>query len=209
MVHLKVDFDWSSKPLHDVIATIPGSVYKDQWIIYGNHHDAWVNGAIDPASGAAVLLETARTLAMLRKQGWQPKRTIVLALWDGEEFGLMGSTEWVEKHEQELERKAAVYINSDSTGRGRAGGGRLGIARNVRQGSAARHARSRRWPPRRFSFISAGRRIGLCCVSGPRRNREPEPRLRRRGRRRVYHSAYDTMAWFTASPMATAFTGNR
>jgi N-acetylated-alpha-linked acidic dipeptidase len=117
-VHLKVDFDWTNKPLRDVIVTIPGSLYKDQWIVYGNHHDAWVNGASDPLSGASALLETARTLAMMRKEGWQPKRTIVLALWDGEEFGLVGSTEWVEKHEEELERKAAVYINSDSNGKG-------------------------------------------------------------------------------------------
>jgi N-acetylated-alpha-linked acidic dipeptidase len=122
-VHLQVDFDWSTRPLYDVIATIPGSLAKDhpdkdQWIIYGNHHDAWVNGASDPVSGASVLLETARTLSVLRKQGWQPKRTIMLALWDGEEYGLLGSTEWVEKHMDELDRKAAVYINSDSSGRG-------------------------------------------------------------------------------------------
>jgi N-acetylated-alpha-linked acidic dipeptidase len=117
-VHLKVDFDWTNKPLRDVIVTIPGTLYRDQWIVYGNHHDAWVNGASDPLSGASALLETARTLARLRKEGWQPKRTIVLALWDGEEFGLVGSTEWVEKHEEELERKAAVYINSDSNGKG-------------------------------------------------------------------------------------------
>jgi N-acetylated-alpha-linked acidic dipeptidase len=117
-VRLKLDFDWTNKPVLDVIATIPGGVYKDQWILYGNHHDAWVNGASDPISGAAVLLETARTLAELHRQGWQPKRTIRLALWDGEEFGLVGSTEWTEKHHEELERKAAVYINSDSNGRG-------------------------------------------------------------------------------------------
>ncbi|MGA3188270.1 MAG: transferrin receptor-like dimerization domain-containing protein [Bryobacteraceae bacterium] len=120
-VRLKLDFDWTNKPVLDVIATIPGGVYKDQWILYGNHHDAWVNGASDPISGAAVLLETARTLAELRRQGWQPKRTIRLALWDGEEFGLVGSTEWTEKHQEELERKAAVYINSDSNGRGAIG----------------------------------------------------------------------------------------
>lgn len=118
IVHLKVDFDWTSKPLHDVIVTIPGSVYKDQSVIYGNHYDAWVNGASDPASGAAVVMETARTLAMLTRQGWRPKRTVVLALWDGEEFGLMGSTEWTEKHLAELQRGAAVYLNSDNTGRG-------------------------------------------------------------------------------------------
>ncbi len=121
MVHFKLDFDWTNKPLHDVIVTIPGSVYKDQWVIWGNHHDAWVNGASDPLSGASALLETARTFSQMRKQGWQPKRTIILSLWDGEEFGLVGSTEWVEKHQEELERKAVVYINSDSNGRGALG----------------------------------------------------------------------------------------
>ncbi|HEY3742855.1 MAG TPA: M28 family peptidase [Bryobacteraceae bacterium] len=120
-VHMKTDFDWTNKPLNDVITIIPGSVYKDQWVIYGNHHDAWVNGASDPLSGASSLLETARTLAMLMKQGWKPKRTIVLALWDGEEFGLVGSTEWVEKHQAELDQKAVFYMNSDSNGRGRIG----------------------------------------------------------------------------------------
>jgi N-acetylated-alpha-linked acidic dipeptidase len=117
-VHLEVDFDWSTRPLYNVIATIPGSGAKDQWIMYGNHHDAWVNGASDPVSGASVLLETARTLSELRKQGWQPRRTVMLALWDGEEYGLLGSTEWVEKHMDELDRAGMVYLNSDSTGRG-------------------------------------------------------------------------------------------
>ena len=118
-VHMKVDSDWSTRPLRDVIATIPGSAFPDQWVIYGNHHDAWVNGAADPASAAASLLETARTLSILRQQGWQPKRTIVLALWDGEEFGLMGSTEWAEKHLDELHKNAVVYFNSDLNGPGR------------------------------------------------------------------------------------------
>ena len=122
-VRLKVDFDWTTKPLYNVIATIPGAAFKDQWVLYGNHHDAWVNGASDPTSGAAALLETARTLSALYKQGWRPKRTIKLILWDGEEFGLMGSTEWAEKHKAELDRKAAVYINSDSNGKGVLGGG--------------------------------------------------------------------------------------
>ena len=114
----KLDFDNSTRPLHDVIAVIPGSAYPDQWIIFGNHHDAWVNGAHDPLSGAVALLETARTLSELRKQGWQPKRTIVLALWDGEEYGLLGSTEWVEKHQDELARKAVAYMNSDTNSKG-------------------------------------------------------------------------------------------
>ena len=101
-----------------MIVRIEGSTFPDEWIIYGNHHDAWVNGADDPTSGAVALMETARGLAELLKTGWRPKRTIVLALWDGEEWGLLGSTEWAEKHAAELKQKAAVYINTDSTGKG-------------------------------------------------------------------------------------------
>lgn len=120
-VRMKLEFDMSTKPLYNVIATIPGAEFPEQKVLYGNHHDAWVNGASDPLSGASALLETARTLAELRKAGWQPKRTIQLALWDGEEFGLVGSTEWVEKHRAELERNLVAYINSDATGKGRIG----------------------------------------------------------------------------------------
>ncbi len=117
-VHLKLKFNWDLKPIYDVVTRIPGAVYPDEWIIRGNHHDAWVNGAEDPISGAIALMEEARGLAALLKQGWKPKRTIVLCLWDGEEPGLLGSTEWAETHAEELRRKAAVYINSDSNGRG-------------------------------------------------------------------------------------------
>jgi N-acetylated-alpha-linked acidic dipeptidase len=117
-VHLKVAFDWQVRPLYNVIVRIPGAQYPDEWIIEGNHHDAWVNGASDPTSGNVALMETARGLAELLKTGWKPKRTIILASWDGEEWGLMGSTEWAEKHQEELRRKAVVYINSDSSGKG-------------------------------------------------------------------------------------------
>lgn len=117
-VHLKVTMDNSTHPLYNVIARIPGSEFPDEWILFGNHHDAWVDGASDPLSGAAPLLETARTLAELTHRGWKPKRTVMLAFWDGEEFGLVGSTEWMEKHAEELNRKLAVYVNSDSSGKG-------------------------------------------------------------------------------------------
>lgn len=117
-VHMKTDYDWSTRPLYDVIATIPGAESPDEWVIAGNHHDAWVNGADDPTSGAVALLETARSLATLQKQGWKPKRTIKLAFWDGEEFGLLGSTEWAEKHQEELKEKAVAYLNSDNTAHG-------------------------------------------------------------------------------------------
>ncbi len=117
-VHLKLAFNWDTKPLYDVVARIPGSTYPDEWIVRGNHHDAWVNGTDDPVSALSAELEEARVLGELRKQGWQPKRTIVYAAWDGEEPALLGSTEWVETHGPELEKKAVVYINTDSNGRG-------------------------------------------------------------------------------------------
>lgn len=117
-VHLKVNFHWDNKTLYDVIARIPGAGAPDEWILRGNHHDAWVNGADDPVSGTVALMEEARALATLAREGWKPKRTIVYCVWDGEEEGLLGSTEWAEEHDAELRQKAAVYINSDSNARG-------------------------------------------------------------------------------------------
>lgn len=117
-VHLALKFDWANRPVYDVVARIDGAEFPDEWVVYGNHHDGWVNGAADPTSGATVVLETARGLGELLKQGWKPKRTIILALWDGEEWGLLGSTEWAEKHAAELKDKGVVYINSDGNGKG-------------------------------------------------------------------------------------------
>jgi N-acetylated-alpha-linked acidic dipeptidase len=117
-VHLKIYSNWDMKPLYDVIGKIPGSVYPDQWVIRGNHHDAWVNGAEDPISGQVSLMEQARATGELVKAGWKPKRTILFCAWDGEEPGLLGSTEWVETHAEELRQRAVAYINSDSNGRG-------------------------------------------------------------------------------------------
>ena len=117
-VHLRVKSDWSLKPLYDVIARIPGSAAPDQWVIRGNHHDAWVNGAQDPISGQVALLEEARAYGELVKQGWRPRRTIIYAAWDGEEPALLGSTEWVEAHADELAQKAVAYLNTDSNSRG-------------------------------------------------------------------------------------------
>jgi len=117
-VHLKVAFNWDIKPVYDVIAKIPGSVAPEEWIIRGNHHDGWVNGAWDPVSGQVSLLEEARSLSLLLKQGWKPRRTILYTAWDGEEPMLLGSTEWAETHADELREHAAVYINSDSNSRG-------------------------------------------------------------------------------------------
>jgi len=117
-VHLAVSFDWKTRPLYDVVARIPGSVYPDQWVIWGNHHDAWVNGAQDPLSGQVSLDEAARALGALLKTGWRPARTIILVAWDGEEWGLLGSTEWAEAHQDELRTKGVVYFNGDAMASG-------------------------------------------------------------------------------------------
>jgi N-acetylated-alpha-linked acidic dipeptidase len=117
-VHLKVSFHWDIKTIYDVIAKISGADQPDAWIIRGNHHDAWVNGAQDPTSGQVALLEEARALGELVKQGWRPGRTIIYCAWDGEEPMLLGSTEWAEAHDKELEQHAVAYINSDGNGRG-------------------------------------------------------------------------------------------
>jgi len=116
--HLKLAFNWDQKPLYDVVARLRGSTFPDQWVVRGNHHDAWVNGAEDPLSGLSAMLEEARGLGELVKQGWSPKRTIVYCAWDGEEPALLGSTEWAETHAGELQQHAIAYLNSDGNGRG-------------------------------------------------------------------------------------------
>jgi N-acetylated-alpha-linked acidic dipeptidase len=117
-VHLKLAFNWTITPLYNVIARLPGSTWPDEWVVRGNHMDGWVNGAADPLSGLVAELEEARAMGELWKQGWRPKRTIVYAGWDGEEHGLIGSTEWAEQHADELQRKAVLYLNTDGNGRG-------------------------------------------------------------------------------------------
>lgn len=117
-VRLNVKSNWDIKKIYNVIATIRGRQYPDEWIIRGNHHDAWVNGAQDPVSGMGAVLEEARAFGALMKEGWRPKRTIVYCAWDAEEQGLLGSTEWAEAHADELKQKAVLYINTDSNGRG-------------------------------------------------------------------------------------------
>ncbi|MEC7784323.1 MAG: transferrin receptor-like dimerization domain-containing protein [Bacteroidota bacterium] len=117
-VHLKLEFDWQLKPAYNVIAKLKGAVYPEEWVMRGNHHDAWVHGASDPVSGMVALMEEARAVGELAKAGQQPKRTIVYCAWDAEEPGLIGSTEWVEDHQEVLKDKAVVYINTDGNGRG-------------------------------------------------------------------------------------------
>jgi N-acetylated-alpha-linked acidic dipeptidase len=118
LTHLVIKSDWSQKPIYDVIATMKGSTYPDQWVVRGNHHDGWVFGASDPLSGQVALLAEAKAIGGLVKQGWRPKRTIVYTSWDAEEPMLVGSTEWTETHAGELKKTVLLYINSDTNERG-------------------------------------------------------------------------------------------
>jgi len=122
-VHLKLEFNWDLKPAYDIIATLKGSTYPDEWVIRGNHHDAWVHGANDPISGLVTVMEEARAVGELVKKGFRPKRTMVYCAWGAEEPGLIGSTEWVETNAEEISQKAVAYINTDGTGRGFLGAG--------------------------------------------------------------------------------------
>jgi N-acetylated-alpha-linked acidic dipeptidase len=117
-VHMAVSSDWGQKPLYDVIARIPGSQFPDEWVVRGNHRDGWVFGAEDPLSGHIDMMAEGKAIGQLLKSGWKPKRTLVYASWDGEEPGLLGSTEWAETHAKELQGKAVLYLNSDGNDRG-------------------------------------------------------------------------------------------
>ena len=111
-VRLHLQQDYAYRTIWDVIGRIPGSEQPEQWVVAGNHRDAWVYGAVDPNSGTTAMLEAARGLGELLHAGWKPKRTIVLGSWDGEEQGLIGSSEWAEQHASEL-ANAAAYLNVD------------------------------------------------------------------------------------------------
>ncbi len=207
IVRVRAEFDWTTKPVHNVIARMPGARLPGEWILYGNHHDAWVNGAADPISGAVALLETARSIAELRKTGWKPDRTIVFALWDAEEFGLIGSTEWVEKHRDELRGKAVAYLNSDmNAGGGFSGGGSPVLEKFLRQvirdvrdpgGVTVLATREDKAGKERFRLSAPGagsdyvafvHHLGIPVLNlgfnGP-------------GNQGTYHSIYDSVAWFS------------
>ncbi|MFM8393799.1 MAG: M28 family peptidase, partial [Acidobacteriota bacterium] len=221
-VRLKVISDWNIRTARNVIARIPGSTYPDEWIIRGNHHDAWVNGADDPVSGLATVLEEARCFGEMLKQGWRPRRTMIFCAWDAEEPGLIGSTEWVEHHAAELRDKAVAYINTDSTGKGwfSAGGShsleRLvnDVARTVKMASGGQSLwegmQTRNRPGGRAeSDRSNGRRRSDLPLSALGSGSDYTPFLDHLGIASlnigmggesgggIYHSIYDTFSWYT------------
>ena len=221
-VRLKVVSDWNIRTARNVIARIPGNIYPDEWIIRGNHHDAWVNGADDPVSGLATVLEEARCFGEMLKQGWRPKRTMIFCAWDAEEPGLIGSTEWVEHHAAELREKAVAYINTDSTGKGwfSAGGShsleRLvnDVARTVKMASGDKslwegmQARTRAGGRNESDHSNTRRRTDL-PISALGSGSDYTPFLDHLGIASlnigmggesgggIYHSIYDTFSWYT------------
>jgi N-acetylated-alpha-linked acidic dipeptidase len=165
-VHMKIVSDWSQKPLYDVVAKIRGSESPDEWIVRGNHHDGWVFGALDPLAGQVALMAEAKSIGKLVKQGWRPHRTLVYDSWDGEEPGLLGSTEWAEQHAAELKSKAVLYVNSDTNGRGflQAEGTHAlqhflsEVARDVKDPETGVSVLARAVAERRVSALEPGRR---------------------------------------------------
>ena len=162
-VHLKADILFEDKPIHNVIPRWRGAEKPDEWIVIGNHRDAWVHGAVDPNSGTAALLECARALGKLKEQGFKPKRTIVFASWDAEEYGLVGSTEWCEDLREELEKKCVCYINVDA-----------GVSGREFRASAAPRSRASRatWRPP-WRIPKKGGASSTCGSSAP----SPRPRI--------------------------------
>lgn len=213
-VHLAVKFHWGLARINDVIATIPGSAEPDSWIIRGNHYDAWVDGADDPDSGLTALLEEARGLGALLRQGWRPRRTIIYAAWDAEEPSLLGSTEWVETHAAELNRHAVAYLNTDMSQGGalRIGGSQAleAFADGLRRAVAAPGGTGTLWDEaarvneRQHGALVAGQLPIAALGSGS----DFSPFLDHvgiaaldfgfsGGSPGVYHSAYDDAFWYT------------
>jgi N-acetylated-alpha-linked acidic dipeptidase len=220
-VHLKLAFNWDLTPLYNVVATLRGAEYPDEWVVRGNHHDGWVNGAQDPLAGMVAELEEARALGELAKQGWKPKRTIVYTAWDGEEPALLGSTEWAEHHAADLRAKAVFYLNTDGNGRGYLGvGGSHSLERfanqvareitdpesretvwkraqaaRVRFGGPAQRREARERADLRIDALGSGsdftpflQHLGVASLNIGFGGEDGGG---------IYHSIYDTFAWYT------------
>ncbi len=220
-VRLKAEFHWNLTPVYNVVATLRGSDFPDEWVVRGNHHDAWVNGAEDPVAGMVAELEEARALGELVKQGWRPRRTIVYTAWDAEEPALLGSTEWAEHHAAELRQKAVLYLNTDGNGRGYLGaGGSHSLERMLNQvARSVEDPESRvtvwkRQQAARIRFGTPGQRRearerGDLRIDALGSGSDFTPFLQHLGIATlnvgfggedgggIYHSIYDTFAWFT------------
>jgi N-acetylated-alpha-linked acidic dipeptidase len=220
-VHLKLAFNWALTPVYNVVATLRGSEFPDEWVVRGNHHDAWVNGAQDPLAGMIAELEEARALGDLVRQGWRPRRTLVYIAWDAEEPALLGSTEWAEHHADELRQKAVLYLNTDGNGRGYLyAGGSHSLERLTNQVARAiddPESKGSVWKRAQAARIRFGgpvqrreaRERGDLRIDALGSGSDYTPFLQHLGIATlnigfggedgggIYHSIYDTFAWFT------------
>jgi N-acetylated-alpha-linked acidic dipeptidase len=219
-MHLKQDYAYRS--IWNVIGRVPGGVYPEEWVLAGNHRDAWVYGAVDPGSGTVAMLEALRGIGRLLKTGWRPKRTIVFASWDAEEHGLMGSTEWAEQHAAELGH-AVAYVNTDSAVSGPNFGASAvpslkqfmrDVAKAVpspRGGTVYQAWRSVREAPQQPDITDSGRmpvvQLNTDVPVGDLGSGSdytpflqhlgiPSTDMASTGAYGVYHSAFDDLAWF-------------
>ena len=159
-----------------------GKELPDEWVVRGNHHDAWVNGASDPLSGMVAELEEARAIGELHKAGWQPKRTLMFCAWDGEEPGLLGSTEWAETNAKAIQEHVVAYLNTDNSGRGYLGvAGSHTLEKFFNQVAPRRHGPRKRhvggraaagggageWQPRGAAGGPRPGRFSHCCSGVP------------------------------------------
>ena len=185
-LRVRVSNDDTVRPIWTVVGRLNGSTYPDQWVIAGNHRDAWVYGGVDPSSGSTALMELARTLGTLAKSGARPKRTIVLASWDGEEYAMTSSTKWGEQHARELRDNAVAYLNVDAAVSGSAFSARTVPSLAAMVASAANVADS-----------AVDTRVGAGSDYTVFLNflGVPIVDLRFEGPYPVYHSAYDTHEW--------------
>src|SRR5689334_18173728 len=212
-VHLQTDMDYQTRTLWDVVARIDGSAEKDRWVIMGNHRDAWVFGAVDPNSGTATMLEAARGFGQLLKSGWQPRRTIILCSWDGEEYGLIGSTEWAEEHAAELQQKGVAYLNVDVAVQGPNYGASSvpslwklirGATRDVKDPKTGKSV-YQQWQDRARESRPEGDNSGEARIAALGSGSDYTPFLQHlgvpstdfgfNGDYGVYHSAYDSFYW--------------
>ncbi len=219
---LHVDLDYAIRPIWNVVGRIEGAARPERWVVLGNHHDAWTYGAVDPNSGTVALLEMARGLGQLGQEGWRPQRTILIAFWDGEEYGLLGSTEWVEEHRRELQEKAVAYLNLDSFVRGELDlegvPSLTHLLKSVADavpdpatgralGALWREADYRRWQERHAGIPAAGRapfHLEMGALGGgsdylPFLDHAgiPSADIDMSGPYGVYHAVYDNFRWFS------------
>src|SRR5215217_2048205 len=212
-LRLKTDMDYKMRTIWNVVARIDGNEERDRWVVLGNHRDAWVFGAVDPNSGSSAMLEVGRGFGELLKQGWKPRRTIILCSWDAEEYGLIGSTEFAEELAGELKEKAVAYLNLDAAVSGANFGAASvpslwklmrAVTRDVKDPKTGKSV-YQQWQDRARENRPEGEHTGEARIGALGSGSDYTPFLQHlgvastdmgfNGDYGVYHSAYDSFYW--------------